>query len=197
MRTISVSNSRALAFVVGVVAIVAPILHSSTDVMEWSQGGFSDVQLWLNYVAFAPMPWLLLGLYVVHENDMGWPGLLGALLHGVAFTYFSYTTLLALGERVPTYEQLWERLGIAYTVHGGFMVVGGLLFAVAARRARELPTAAVALFAAGLTVNLVLAMVPAPDILQTLGTAIRNAGLVGMGYAVLARARRRSANEPS
>jgi uncharacterized membrane protein HdeD (DUF308 family) len=33
--------------------------------------------------------------------------------------------------------------------------------------------------------------------LQTLGTALRNAGLVSMGYAVLARARRRSANEPS
>lgn len=190
-------GGRALALTVGVVAIVAPILHSATDVMEWSHGGFSDLQLWLNYVAFAPMPWLLLGLYVVHDAELGWVGLVGALLHGVAFTYFSYTTLLALGERVPTYELLWERLGIAYTIHGGFMVVGGLLFAVAARRARELPTGAVALFAAGLTVNLLLAVVPAPDILQTLGTALRNAGLVGMGYAVLARARRRSANEPS
>jgi hypothetical protein len=41
------------------------------------------------------------------------------------------------------------------------------------------------LFAAGLLVNLGLAVVPAPDILQTVGTAIRNAGIVGMGYVLL------------
>jgi hypothetical protein len=41
------------------------------------------------------------------------------------------------------------------------------------------------LFGGGLLVNLILALVPAPDILQTLAAAIRNAGLVGMGYAIL------------
>ena len=65
------------------------------------------------------------------------------------------------------------------------MVVGGLLFTGAALRARGLPRPAVWLFGAGLLVNLLLALVPAPDILQTVGTAVRNAGLVGMGYAIL------------
>jgi hypothetical protein len=65
------------------------------------------------------------------------------------------------------------------------MVVGGLLFVVAAHRAGDLPRPAVRLFGTGLLINLVLALVPLPDILQTVGTAIRNAGLVGMGYSIL------------
>ena len=171
--------------VVGAAAIVAPILHSVTDAMEWYQHGFSQAQLWLNYVAFLPMPWLLLGIYAVHDEELGVPALVGALLYGIAFTYFAHTTLYALASHTPTYEALWQQLGSTYTVHGAFMVVGGLLFAGAALRAGGLPRPAIWLFGAGLLVNLLLALVPAPDILQTVGTAVRNAGLVGMGYAIL------------
>ena len=171
--------------VVGVAAIVAPILHSVTDAMEWYQQGFSPLQLWLNYVAFLPMPWLLLGMYAVREEQLGPTGLVGALLYGVAFTYFAHTTLYALASHAPTYEALWQQLGTTYTVHGALMVIGGLLFSVAALRGGGLPRPAVLLFGMGLLVNLVLALVPAPDILQTVGTAIRNAGLAGMGYSIL------------
>jgi hypothetical protein len=174
-----------LRYVVGAAALVAPVLHSVTDAMEWYRHGFSAAQLWLNYIAFVPMPWLLLGICAVHEGDLGASGLIGALLHGIAFTYFSHTALYALAEHVPTYEALWQRLGTTYTVHGAFMVVGGLLFTWAIWRAHWLPRAAVWLFGAGLLLNLVLALVPAPDTLQTLGTTVRNAGLVGMGYAIL------------
>jgi hypothetical protein len=170
--------------VVGAAAIVAPILHSVTDAMEWYQHGFSQAQLWLNYVAFLPMPWLLLGIYAVCEEELGVPALVGALLYGIAFTYFAHTTLYALASHAPTYEALWQQLGPTYTVHGAFMVVGGLLFTRAALRAGGLPRPAVWLFGTGLLVNLVLALVPAPDILQTVGTAVRNAGLVCMGYAI-------------
>jgi hypothetical protein len=182
---LSASKSNTLRVVVGVAAIVAPILHSVTDAMEWYQHGFSQAQLWLNYVAFLPMPWLLLGIYAVCEEDLGVTALVGALLYGIAFTYFAHTTLYALASHAPTYEALWQQLGSTYTVHGAFMVVGGLLFTWAALRAGELPKPAVLLFGTGLLVNLVLALVPAPDILQTAGTFIRNAGLVGMGYAIL------------
>jgi hypothetical protein len=181
---LSAGNSSTLRVVVGATAIVAPILHSVTDAMEWYQHGFSQAQLWLNYVAFLPMPWLLLGIYAVCEDDLGVPALVGALLYGIAFTYFAHTTLYALSSHAPTYEALWQQLGATYTVHGAFMVVGGLLFTRAALRAGGLPRPAVWLFGAGLLVNLVLALVPAPDILQTVGTAVRNAGLVGMGYAI-------------
>ncbi len=179
------ANQHVLRLVVGTAAIVAPILHSITDAMEWYQHGFSTAQLWLNYVAFLPMPWLLLGIYAACRRDLGATALVGALLYGIAFTYFAHTTLYALAERTPTYEALWQQLGATYTVHGAFMVVGGLLFAWAAWRTRGLPRIAVGLFGAGLMMNLLLALVPAPDILQTLGTLVRNAGLVAMGYALL------------
>lgn len=185
----SAHSRPALRVVVGITAIVAPLLHSATDAMEWLQHGFSAAQLWLNYIAFVPMPWLLLGIHAVHDREPHVLGLLGAVLHGAAFTYFAHTTLFALAEQVPTYEALWQRLGPVYTVHGACMVAGGLLFAWAALRARWLPGPAVWLFAAGLLVNAVLALVPAPDILQTIGTMVRNAGLVGMGCAILAASR--------
>jgi hypothetical protein len=161
--------------------------------MEWYQGGFSPLQLWLNYIAFLPMPWLLLGIYAVCKRELGPVGLAGALLYGAAFTYFTHTTLFALALHSPNYESLWQQLGQTYTVHGAFMVVGGLLFACAAARARALPLTFVWLFAAGLAANLFLALLPAPDIMQTLGTALRNIGLVGMGYATLDGSRRGAA----
>ncbi len=181
----SSTKPHALRVVVGTAAIVAPILHSVTDAMEWYQGGFSTTQLWLNYAAFLPMPWLLLGIYSVRSEALGACALVGAVLYGFAFTYFAHTTLYALAIGSPNYESLWQRLGPTYTVHGALMVIGGFLFAAAALRSKSLPTIAVWLFGVGLLVNLVLALAPAPDIMQTVGTAIRNAGLVGMGYTTL------------
>ena len=174
-----------LSLAVGIAALVAPALHSITDVLEWYCGGFSAGQLWLNYIAFLPMPWLLLGLYAVREPRPNVLGLIGALLYGVAFTYFAHTTLYAIAEQVPTYEALWSRLGSLYTVHGAFMVVGGLMFAWSALRAGWLPKWPLLLFAFGIALNLLLALIPAPDILQTFGSAARNLGLIAMGYAIL------------
>ncbi|MCQ9377673.1 hypothetical protein [Methyloversatilis sp. XJ19-49] len=172
---------------VGIAALVAPALHSATDALEWYYGGFSVAQLWLNYIAFLPMPWLLLGLYAVRKPRPNVVGLIGALLYGAAFTYFAHTTLYAMAEKIPTYEALWARLGSIYTVHGAFMVLGGFMFAWSALRAGWLPKWPLLLFAAGVALNLLLALIPAPDILQTIGTAARNLGLVAMGYAILFR----------
>jgi hypothetical protein len=180
------SRSRgALHVAVGIAAVVAPALHCVSDVLEWMHQGFGDGQLWLTYVAFLPMPWLLLGIYAVHQPRPGVAGLVGAILYGIAFTYFAHTALYALAERIPTYEALWQRLGATYTVHGALMVAGGLSFAWSVLRAGQLPRVSVWLFAAGLGVNLVLALLPAPDILQTVGTAIRSLGLMMMGYAIV------------
>ena len=178
-------HRRPLQIVVGLAALVAPALHSITDLMEWYQGGFSSVQLWLNYAAFLPMPWLLLGLYALHEPRPGWIGLTGALLYGAAFTYFAHTTLYALAEGVPNYAALWQHLGTVYTINGALMVLGGLLFAWSALRSHWLPRLSLLLFAAGILVNALLSLLPAPDILQTLGSALRNIGLMAMGHAVL------------
>ncbi|MEX1316114.1 MAG: hypothetical protein AB1Z22_03170 [Synechococcaceae cyanobacterium] len=107
------------------------------------------------------------------------------MLYGVAFTYFAHTALYALAERTPAYEALWQGLGPVYTLHGALMVIGGLLFSWSVQRAGWLPRSAIVLFAAGLLVNLILALTSAPEILQTIGTAIRNLGLVCMGIAIL------------
>jgi hypothetical protein len=180
-----VKPQRQLQCVIGFAALVAPALHTVTDVMEWHDRGFTDTQLWLNFAAFLPMPLLLLGLHVVQVPRPGKAGLLGALLYGAAFVYFLYTTVYALAENVPDYEELWTRLGNTYTVFGGLMVCGGLLFGWSALRVGWLPRSAVLLFLSGIVVNLVLAVLPAPDILQTVGSAMRNFGLMGMGYAIL------------
>ncbi len=181
---------RLLQVVVGVAAIVAPALHSLTDAMEWHQGGFTDTQLWLNLAAFLPMPWLLLGMYAVYRPRPGAAGLLGALLYGTAFAYFAYTTVYALAENIPAYDVLWQRLGHAYTFFGGLMVGGGALFAWSILRAGWLPRYSAVLFGSGIAANFALALLPAPDILQTLGSALRNLGLIAMGCAILADARR-------
>jgi len=176
-----------LHLAVGIAAIAAPALHTLTDIMEWQHGGFTDVQLWLNLLAFLPMPLLLLGLYAVQQPRPNAVGLLGALLYGVAFAYFTYTSLYALAEHLPTYAALWARLGRVYTFFGALMVCGGFLFGWSSLRVGWFPKLSLALFLTGLTVNLVLALVPAPDILQTVGSAIRNAGLIAMGHAALTK----------
>jgi hypothetical protein len=171
---------------IGIGAIVVPALHTVTDVVEWAHGGFSPAQLGLNYLAFVPIPVILVGLWAAQRPRIGAAGLVGAILYGAAFVYFAHTTLVALEESVPDYETLWSRLGPMYTAHGGLMVVGGALFGVATWRAGVVPRWTAGLFLAGVTLNIALALLDAPELLHTLGTALRNAGLAGMGWAVLA-----------
>jgi hypothetical protein len=165
-------------------AIVLPALHSVTDAMEWIHGGFFPLQLWLNYFCFVPLPAVMLGLYAVQRPRISQLGLLGALLYGFAFVYFTHTTLLALALDTPNYAELWQHLGSIYTLHGVLMIVGGVCFGWASLRAGVLPRWTAALFLTGLLINGVLGLLPAPEILQTIGTALRNAGLIGMGWSI-------------
>lgn len=164
-------------------AILFPALHTVTDGIEWVQGGFSAVQLWLNYLAFLPLPAVVLGLFAVQRPRIGTAGLWGAIIYGLAFVYFAHTTLLALETGVPTYDALWSELGRTYTVHGMLMLCGGGLFGWATLKARVLPSWTAGLFLPGLAINLGVALLPVPDIFQTLGTTVRNAGLISMGCA--------------
>lgn len=169
----------------GVGAMGAPALHLATDVVEWVQGGFSAWQLWLNYVAFLPMPAVILALYVVQRTRASAWAMAGAMFYGFAFIYFAHTTLYALATHAANYAQLWEALGWTYTLHGGLMVAGGLAFGLASVRARVFPPWTAWLFTAGIATNLVIALVPVPEVLQTVGSALRNVGLMGMGWALV------------
>lgn len=176
--------TKSLLWITAVTAIVAPLLHLISDIMEWS-GGFSRVQLLINYAGFLPMPFLLIGLYAVQRPKIGWLGLVGAIFYGIAFIYFSHTTLLALEESFTNYELLWQRLGAVYTFHGGLMVVGGLLFGFSALKARVLWRIGLILFILGLLLNLILTFLPLPDLFQTIGSTIRNLGMIGIGVELL------------
>ena len=102
----------------------------------------------------------------------------------ISFVYFAHTTLFALAIGSPDYETLWVELGSVYTIHGAVMIVGGSLFGSCTLRARVFPAWTAWLFLAGITMNLALGVMPLPDVLQTLGTTLRNAGLIGMGWAL-------------
>lgn len=179
--------TKSLCLVVAIAAIVAPGLHLMSDVLEWANGGFSRVQLLINYFGFLPMPFLMLGLYAVQSPRGGWLALIGSLLYGVSFVYFTHTTLVALQESSPDYATLWGQLGWVYTLHGVLMVVGGALFGIATLRARVLSRVGTALFLLGIAVNLLVGLAPLPDIMQTVGSTIRNLGLIGIGIGLLRR----------
>jgi hypothetical protein len=177
--------TKKLCWIIAITAIIAPGLHLVSDLLELLNGAFSRFQLLINYIGFLPMPFLMLGLYAVQRPRIGWLGLWGSVLYGVAFIYFTHTTLYALKESIPDYETLWNRLGGAYTFHGGLMVVGGLLFGLDSLRAKVLWRTAVILFSIGIGLNLILGLLPLPDIVQTAGSAVRNLGLMGMGVGLM------------
>lgn len=178
-------SAPASARLTGGAALVAPVLHLVSDVMEWRQQGFSEPQLWINLIAFLPMPFLLATLVAWQKSRNDRTGWWGAGLYGMAFAYFLYTTVYAIHAHVPTYEQLWAVLGWPYTAAGAAMVLGGLLFSISAWRTRQLPRIAVAFFLAGILTNLAIALLPVPDILQILGSGLRSIGLMMMGYSIL------------
>jgi hypothetical protein len=176
-------------WIIAITAIVAPGLHLLSDILEWVNGRFSQFQLLINYIGFLPMPFLLLGLYVIQRPKIEWIGLLGSMLYGVAFIYFTHTTLYALEGSIPDYETLWGKLGGVYTFHGGLMIVGGVLFGLAALRARVLWRSAVILFLIGIFLNLILGILPLPEIVQIAGSTARNLGLMGMGVGLMRSSR--------
>lgn len=166
-----------LRLLIGATAVVAPGLHLASDVLEW-RGGFSPVQLALTYLGFVPMPALFVGLYAMQRPRIHWTGLAGALCYGLAFVYFAFTALYALQEQIPDYAQLLACLGVLYTFHGALMVVGGAMFGVASLRTGVWPRWTLALFLAGIVLNVLFALNPVPDIPQTLGSTLRNLGIM-------------------
>lgn len=184
--------TKTLCWITAVTAIVAPTLHLTSDVLEWSNGGFSRVQLLINYAGFLPMPFLMLGLYAAQRPKIGLVGLTGAILYGIAFIYFAHTTLYALEGSLLNYETLWQRLGTVYTFHGSLMVIGGLLFGFSALQAGILWQKGIILFIFGLFLNLILTFLPLPEILQIIGSSVRNLGLIGIGFGMLRSLRGKS-----
>lgn len=178
-------STEAFRVPLGFGATLAPALHTLTAALEWLQGGFSVPQLWLTYIAFLPVPAIVLGLYAVQCPRISRIGMAGAMLYGFAFVYFAHTALVALDSGVPTYAELVQRSGSVFTAHAILMIAGGLAFGWATLRARSLPAWTAWLFLTGMSLNLMVGLLPLPDVLRTLGIAVGNAGLTGMGWAIV------------
>lgn len=177
--------TKSLRWIIGTTAIAAPSLHLISDLLEWLSGGFFPVQLLINYPAFVFMPFLMLGLYAIQRPRMGGVGLIGTVFYSIAFIYFAHTTLVALENSISDYETLLQQLGGVYTFHGGLMIVGGTMFGIDSLKAKVFSPSAIALFLIGISLNLAVALLPLPDILQILGTLFRNVGLIAMGITVI------------
>jgi len=177
--------TKSLRWIIGTTAIAAPSLHLLSDLLEWLSGGFFPVQLLINYPAFMFMPFLMLGLYAIQQPRMGWVGLIGTVLYSIAFIYFAHTTLVALEHSISDYEMLLQQLGGVYTFHGGVMIIGGTMFGIDSLKAKVFSSRVIALFLIGISLNLAVALLPLPDILQILGSLLRNVGLIAMGITVI------------
>lgn len=179
--------TRWIAILIAIGTICASALHQTSDIMEWLSGGFSQSQLSINYAGFVLMPFVIIGLYAVQRPVIGWAGLAGAVLYGISFIYFAHTSLFSLELSVPDYETLWTRLGYVYTFHGVIMIVGGLMFGVASLRASVLSRIGVTIFILGIAVNLLLGLLPVPDVMRITGSSFRNVGLIVIGIELLLR----------
>ncbi len=176
--------TKRLIISIAVLTIVAPTLHLASDIAELLSSGYSNVQLITNYAAFLSMPFVMIGLAAIQWPRIGMIGLALAVIYAMVFIYFAHTTLFALQESIPDYATLWSRLGPAYTIHGGLMIVSGLGFAVASIRTGILSTVGLCLFGAGLILNFAFAVLPIPELFQILGSTVRNLGLIVVSIRV-------------
>ena len=178
-----------LPLIIGWIAIISPLLHILSDLLEVFGGGYAASQLWINYLAFLPIPWLMIGLYAFQRPRSSWMSLTGAGFYGTSFIFFAGTTLYALVSKTANYSTLLDELGSIYTFHGGLMVAGGILFGVAVIKARVLPRWTGWLLIIGVSLNLLFRLLAFPDLSQIIGSIVRNIAFVGMGLAILQRKR--------
>lgn len=176
--------SKNLRLIIGLATIIASTLHILSDLLEVFSGGFSADQLWINYVAFLPIPFLMVGLYAFQRPLAGWMSLTGAIAYGTSFIFFSGTTLYALVTKTADYPTLIKELGSIYTFFGGLMVIGGILFGIAVIEAKVLPRWTGWLLMFGVSLNLVFRLLAFPDQSQIIGSMVRNIAFIGMGIAI-------------
>ena len=177
--------SKNLRLIVGFTTIIASTLYILSDFLEILGDGFSAEQLWINYVAFLPIPFLMIGLYAFQLPPSGWMSLTGAIAYGTSFIFFSRTTLYALVAQTADYPSLVAELGSIYTFFGGLMVFGGILFGIAVIEARVLPKWTGWLLIFGVSLNLLFSLLAFPELSHIFASMVRNIAFIGMGIAIL------------
>jgi hypothetical protein len=156
--------------VVGVAAVVFPLIYFVSDVVESFQGDFTVERLTLTYLGEAAIPLFVLGLYGMQRPTIGRIGLLGAVLYAYSFVFFTSTVVFALFGDSRDWSAVTETFRAWLTVHGTLMVLGGLTFGRAVWQARVLPAWTGPYLAVG--VMLVAAASGLPTLVRT-GAAAR------------------------
>jgi hypothetical protein len=179
---IKISN-RILYLLIGFSTILVHFLHIFTDIIE-IVSGFSFYQLVLTYIVFLFIPFVILGLYAVHWPKGGWLGLIGSILYAISFIYFSSTAIYAINaikNGTSNYEIIYKELGAVYFLHGGLMVIGGILFSLSVIRAKIFPAMTGIIIIMGLLINAIVSILPITPMFQVVGSTVRNIGFIVMG----------------
>jgi len=171
--------------VTAISAIAASVVYTVTDIWELYLGGYSQLLLVSNYVAFVVLAFSMFGLFAAQRPYIKGIGFLGTVLFAWSFIYFSHTSLYAIENQIRDYETLWQQLGLVYTLHGVMMVIGGLMFGVATYQLAIFPKWASGCFLVGIFCNLLFALIAVHELWHILATVFRNVGLVGMGFYLL------------
>jgi hypothetical protein len=165
--------------------LLSSVLYMVSDGIEWLGSGFAPFQLYLTYIAFVMVPFIMTGLFAIQWPKIHWIGLIGAVAFGASFVFYAGTAIYALTVQTGDYEDLVRELGLLYTLHGGLLVAGGILFGAAVIRSRILPLWTGYALTGGVVVNLVISLIGLPDSNQIVGSSIRNIAFFGMAVRVL------------
>lgn len=173
-----------LPLIVGFMTVSAAAAHMASDLLELYNNGFSRFQLWLNYLAFLPMPYLTLGICLCHKKKLRPWAYIGSILYGSSFVYFQHSTLYALELDIREYDVLWQKLGAIYTAYGVVMIAGGLLFGLSILKTGEITRVGSLVFVMGLVLHVLLYLFSSGESLQVIASSLRNIGLIGMGISL-------------
>jgi len=156
-------------------------LYILTDTLEILQSGLSQIQLVLTYIAMAGIPFSVMGLFILDEEQGGKLYLSGSILISISFIYFSGTATYGLAEQSTDYGELIKDLGIIYYAHGVVLVIGGLLFGAALYLRNIAHTAIGILLTAASLLSLVTGLFHLPEFFFVIANFIRNTSFVALG----------------
>jgi hypothetical protein len=179
------ATRREAHLVVGVAAILFPVVYLVSDLVEVAQGDFSVFRLSLTFIGEAGLPFVVVGLVALLFDRLPRWATLGALAYAYSFVFFTSTVVWAIVARTPSWETLGADFGWWMTVHGAVMVVGGIAFGTGVALSGVLPPWTG--WALALGVVLVAAASGMGNLERTLAAAVPDVAFAGMGMALLHR----------
>jgi hypothetical protein len=177
------SRGGPLAAVVGLTALASSVLYFVSDVIEVTQSGFSQAQLWLTLVAEAAIPLFVVGIYTIQRSRLGRLGQLSAFAYAYSFMFFTGTVVYALINHTRNWDALTRELGAVMMIHGAVFVVAGVGFGYAVTKARLFPPWTGIALIVGVLLIAISQILPAG--VQLVGAGIRDLAFACMGTALL------------